>query len=128
VVRRLRGDMPAVVARNYAGALLTLVITLGFLGAGLLNQATVQADHAALRDAVARAEAYIGTHAPASFQVGLRELDTYVVQEPVIYRVCAADVSGGRYYCVVVNRSQPFGRSVHYSGAESNALLAQGQG
>ena len=128
VVRRLRGDMPAVVARNYAGALLTLAITLAFLAAGLVNQGTVRADRAALADAAARAEAYIGEHAPASFQADVRRLDTYVMQEPLIYRFCASDVSGSRDYCVVVNRSQPFGRSVHYSGTEPNWLLAEGSG
>jgi|SRR5579875_700195 len=128
LVRRVRPDMPRVVARNYAGALVTLAITLVFLGAGLANHQTIVADNQALRDATARAEAYIGAHAPPAFQRRLTALDTVIVQPRLLYRVCASDPASGRYYCVVVNRSQPFGRSVHYSGSESNGLLAEGTG
>jgi hypothetical protein len=128
LVRWLRPDMPKVVARNYAGALVTVAITLALLAAGLVHRRAMDADRAALRDAVARAEAYIGAHAPAEFQGDLRTLVTYEVQVPEIYRVCANDPTHTSYYCVVVNRTQPFGRSVHYSGAEPNSLLAQGSG
>jgi hypothetical protein len=43
----------------------------------------------------------------------------------VIYRTCVADRSG-RYYCVVVDRSKPFARSVMRDGSEPNSLLSQG--
>lgn len=127
-VRRVRPDMPRVVARNYAGALITLVVTLGLLGGGLVHQHVVASDTAALQEATARAEAYIGAHAPPAFQRNLRLLDTYEVQPPNIYRTCATDPTRTRYYCVVVNRTEPFGRSVHYSGAEPNWLLSEGTG
>jgi hypothetical protein len=126
LVRRLRPDMPTLVARNYAGALITLAITLALLGGGILHHGTIVADRAALQDAVARATAYIGDHAPAQFRKNLRVLITFPVEPPHIYRSCVASSSGNRQYCVVVNRSQPFGRSVHYSGSESNSLLSQG--
>jgi hypothetical protein len=126
VVRRLRPDMPRVVARNYAGAIITLAVTLVLLAAGLIHHAAVAGDQQALQDATAQAEAYIGTHAPAEFQRDLRKLDTYVVLPRVVYRVCAADAGGTRHYCVVVNRKERFGRDVHYSGSESNGLLSEG--
>jgi hypothetical protein len=125
VVRWLRPDMPKLVARNYAGALITLAVTLGLLAGGLVHQRVINSDNFAFQDATARAEAYIGDHAPQAFQADLRRLDTVPVA-PNIYRTCASDVTRTYYYCVVVNRTQPFGRSVHYSGAESNQLLAQG--
>ena len=124
LVRRLRPDMPTLVARNYAGALITLAITLSLLGGGILHHGTIVADRAALEDAVARASAYIGDHAPAVFQKS--RLVTYEIQPPIIYRTCVASSSSDRQYCVVVNRSLPFGHSVSYSGSESNALLSQG--
>ena len=126
LVRRLRPDMPKLVARNYAGALITLAITLALLGGGLLHHGTIVADRAALEDAVARAEAYIGDHAPAAFQKNLGRLVTYEIQPPVIYRSCVASSSSNRQYCVVVNRRLPFGQSVIYNGSESNSLLSQG--
>jgi hypothetical protein len=126
LVRRLRPDMPRVVARNYAGALIALAVTLAFLAAGLVNQRAIANDNAALEDAVARAENYIGTRAPAEFQRDLRRLDVSPIQAPQIYRVCASNLTHTRHYCVVVDRSKPFGRSVRYSGSESNAVLSQG--
>lgn len=128
VIRRLRPDMPKVVARNYAGALVTLAVTLALLAGGLVHQHVISSDNFALEDATARAQAYIGEHAPQPFQSDLHRLDTYQVQPPDIYRVCVSDVTGTYHYCVVVNRTQPFARSVHYSGAESNQQLSQGAG
>jgi hypothetical protein len=125
-VRRLRSDMPKAVARNYAGTLITLVVTLALLTGGIVHHPVVVADRAALEDAVARAAAYIGDHAPAEFQDRLRALVTYPVQEPLIYRSCVPNLAGDRQYCVVVYRNKPFGRSVQYAGSESNSLLSQG--
>ena len=72
--------MPRVVARNYAGALITLAVTLALLAGGLVHQHVVASDSVALQDASARAEAYIGAHAPAAFQHDLRTLDTVPVR------------------------------------------------
>jgi hypothetical protein len=126
IVRRLRPDMPKLVARDYAGAAVTLAITLALLAGGLIHRPVVAADRNALQDAVARAEAYIGDHAPAAFQHDLRHLDTEVMQSPEVYRSCATNAAGTRSYCVTVTRSLPFGRSVKYSGSEPNSLLFQG--
>jgi hypothetical protein len=125
VVRRLRPDMPKSVARNYAGALVTLAITLALLAGGLVHRHVVNADLAAGEEAVARAEAYIGDHAPAEFQHDLTHLNTYEVP-PDIYRICATNPTRTTSYCVVVKLHQPFGRSVHPAGAEPNSLLSQG--
>jgi len=126
VVRRVRPDMPRLVARNYAGALITLAVTLALLAGGLAHQHVVSSDGAALQDATARAESYIGTHAPAGYQRDLRRLNVYQLQGVVIYRICAADPAQARQYCVIVNEGQPFARSVHYAGAEPNWLVAEG--
>lgn len=126
LVRRLRPDMPRVVARNYAGALVTLMTSLALLAGGLIHHPTIVADNAALREAVARAVAYIGDRAPAVFQQNVAELVTVAFEPRVIYRSCVPNPAGDRQYCVVVNLTKPFGRGVYYSGAESNATLGQG--
>ncbi len=128
LVRRLRPDMPRVVARNYGGALITVVVTASLLAGGLIHQAKLQSDLSALHEATARAEAYIGAHAPATFQAHLTDLNTYVVQDPLIYRVCAPDAADVRFYCVVVNLGRPFNHGVSFSGSEPNSVLAQGTG
>lgn len=126
LVRRLRSDMPRSVARNYGGALITLVTSLAILAGGLLHHPSVLADRAGLREAVARATAYIGTRAPLPYQQNLRELFTVQLQGPILYRSCVPDRAGGHLYCVVVDLTAPFGRGVHPDGSESNTLLMQG--
>jgi hypothetical protein len=128
LVRRVRPDMPRVVANNYAGAFTTIAITAVLLGAGLVHRPVITKELNALDDATARAEAYIGAHASARFQKGLDRLSTYQVQPPEIYRTCATADSPAepRFYCVTVNRQRPFGKGVYYDGSESNTLLAQG--
>jgi hypothetical protein len=126
LVRRRHPDMPRAVARNYGGTLVTLVITLALLAGGIVHHPVIVTDRAALQDAVARATAYIGDHAPPEFQSNLGAPITYEVQEPIIYRICVANLAGDRQYCVVVDRAQAFGRSVHFDGSESNRLLSQG--
>jgi hypothetical protein len=127
VVRWFRPDMPKVVARNYAGALTTIAVTAVLLGAGLVHRHVVNGDLYALRDATARAEAYIGAHAQPQFQKDLNRLSTYEVQPPEIYRTCATSDSTTlpKYYCVVVNRDRPFGQGVYYNGSESNTSVSQ---
>jgi hypothetical protein len=126
LVRRLRPDMPKSVARNYGGALVTLVVTLVLLAGGIIHHPVIVTDRAALEDAVARATGFIGDHAPAEFQANLGALVTFEVQEPLIYRSCVPNLAGDMQYCVVVDRSKPFGRSVIYGGSESNREFAQG--
>lgn len=126
LIRRLASGMPMLVARNYAGAVITLAVTCALLAAGLVHSRVVRADQSALADATARAEAYIGDHAPAAFQADLRSLDVYELQPPEIYRTCATAAGGTRHYCVVVNRGKPFGASVTYAGSEPNSLISQG--
>ncbi|MBO0768598.1 MAG: hypothetical protein J2O48_07935 [Solirubrobacterales bacterium] len=124
LIRKRRPDLPRVVARNYAGALSTLLVSLALLAAGIANQATIRADHTALLDASQRAEAWIGFHAPARFQRNVQRLDTFQIQPQRVFRSCVSD--GPRYYCVVVDRSKPWGSGVRYDGSESNTLLSQG--
>lgn len=126
LVRRLRPDMPRVVARNYGGALITLATSLVILTGGLIHHPSVVADRAALKEAVARATAYIGDHAPAAYQENLRDIYTVQLQGPVLYRSCVPDRSGQHLYCVIVNVKRPFGQGVGHDGSESNATLMQG--
>jgi hypothetical protein len=131
-LRRARSDMPKVVARDYAGAAVCLLITCVLLLAGVVHHHVAVADQNALDNASATAEAYIGEHAPQRFLADFHHLDTYEVQPPQIYRVCARAAarpgvgSGLIWYCVIVNLTKPFADSVTYAGSEPNSLLSQG--
>lgn len=125
-LRRLRTDMPTVVARDYAGTGAIAAITLILLGAGLAHRGTISADQRALQDAIARAQAYIGVHARPAFRNHLQEASAYELQPPTIYRVCVPNANQTRTYCVMVHRDRAFGRSVTFAGYEPNSVLSEG--
>ncbi len=126
VLRRVRRDLPRSVARNYGGTFGVLGISILLLVSGLINHHNVTLDRFARLDASERAEAWIGDHAPEQFQANVQDMDTIGIQAPNVYRACVANVAGTRDYCVVVNRSKPFGSSVSPDGTESNELLDLG--
>jgi hypothetical protein len=125
-LRRLRSDLPVLVARNYGGTCAVAAMAAVLLAAGLLHRPTVIARQRALEDAVTRAEAFIGDRAPAPFRENVTHLDTFTIQPGSIYRTCVPSVDGTRTYCVIVKIRLPFARSVIFAGYESNATLAQG--
>ncbi len=125
-LRRVRRDLPRTVARNYAGTFAVLGVSAFLLLAGLVNHRSIVTDRAAMLDASQRAEAWIGDHAPPPFMANVQDMDTIAIQVPQIYRSCVTNDTGTRYYCVVVDRSKPFGGGVSPDGSESNALLEQG--
>jgi hypothetical protein len=126
LVRRRRRDLPVGVARNYAGTFCLLLVSAGFVAAGLANRSDIRSDDAAFRDALVRAVAFIGDRAPAQFRRNVTHPDTYTIQPGSIYRTCVPNAAGTRTYCVVVRRSLPFARSVVFDGYESNAVFATG--
>jgi hypothetical protein len=126
LLRRRRPDFPSFIARDYAGTLALSLVTLALLVVGVLNHASIEADHRAMDDAVVRAQAYIGDHAPAEFVRNLGFVTTFVIQPRTVYRVCVPGRDSGRTYCVIVRVKLPFGLSVSFSGYEPNAELSQG--
>ena len=128
LLRRARRDLPNVVARNYAGTGVVLAISLAFVSAGLVHHATVVSNQNALRDATARAQAWIGARAPAEFRRHVWQLDTYTIQAGSVYRTCVPSADGRRTYCVIVKTYLPFARSVSFAGYEPNSVFAEGVG
>ncbi len=126
LLRRVRGDMPRVVARNYGGTFCVLLVCVGFVGIGLAKRSTIEHDQSTMRDAVVRAASYIGDHAPAQFASQAAFTDTLVIQAGSIYRTCVANAAATRYYCVVVDERRPAATSVRFAGSEPNASLARG--
>lgn len=128
LLRRARRDLPSVVARDYAGSWVVIAITLAILAAGLEHRGAVAASRGAMQEATARAQAWIGDHAPARFRASLRRVDILEIQSGAVYRACVPSAGGSRTYCVVVNVQRPFGRSVRFAGHEPNASLSQSLG
>lgn len=128
LLRRVRRDLPGVVARNDAGALVVVAVSGVLLGAGIAHRSTLVADRHAMADAIVRAQAWIGDRAPVAFRRNVARVDTFAIQPGSIYRTCVPSADGRRNYCVVVNTQLPFSRSVSFAGYEPNAVLAEGAG
>jgi hypothetical protein len=126
LLRRRRGDMPALVARNYGGTLAIGLVSAVLLAAGLARHPGIVERQHALRDAVVRAAAYIGDHAPATFRANASRTDTFVIEAGSLYRTCVPSQDGRRSYCVIVKPRLPLERSVVFSGYEPNWLFAEG--
>ena len=125
-LRRRRGDLPSIVARDYAGTTVVVVIALALLTVGLLHRSTLQAQRRTMYDAIRRAQAYIGDRAPAEFRRNLDLADTFVIQQGSIYRTCVPSDDRRRTYCVIVKDKLPFARSVSFGGYEPNEVLSAG--
>lgn len=126
-LRRVRPDLPVVVARDYAGAALVVLVAVGLLVAGLLHHGTVERNARMLADAHARAQAWIGTHAPARFRRHLALADTVAIVPGSVYRTCAPDPHAARAWCVVVRTRIPFPGGVRFAGGEPNAVFQAGR-
>src|SRR5947209_16813272 len=68
LLRRRRRDMPLLIARNYAGTFVVATVTAAILGVGVVHHADVMSNRQAMRDAIVRAQAFIGDRAPATFR------------------------------------------------------------
>jgi hypothetical protein len=128
LMRRMKSDLPWVVARNYAGTSAVLAVSVGLLLAGLVHHSTVLANQSAMRDATVRAQAWIGTHAKSEFRRDVALADTYAIQPGSIYRTCVPGQNDRRTFCVIVRTDLPFSRSVKYDGYTPNSVFASGLG
>jgi hypothetical protein len=127
VLRRYRPDLPRVVARDYAGRAVIVAVAAALTAVGLLHHPTIVAHQRAMRDAIGRAQAWIGDRAPAEFRRNVQFVNTFTI-EAGMYRICVPSAGGARSYCVIVKESMPFQRSVSFAGTESNAVFAAGVG
>lgn len=126
LLRRVRRDLPGVVARNYAGTFAVCGVTLALLAVGLAHHATIVSDRAAMRDATVRAQAWIGDHAPPEFRRNVPFSNTFAIQPGSLYRTCVPGRHSERSYCVIVKTRMPFARSVSFDGYEPNSVFGQG--
>ena len=116
------------VAGDYAGTGVVLMVSVVLLAWGLVNRASIIADRDALRDAVVRAQAWIGGAAPAEFRRNVGEISTVTIEAGRMYRSCVPSVNGRRTFCVIVRRNLPTASCVRFDGYEPNTAFSQGLG
>ena len=126
-LRRVRPDLPRVVARDYAGAALVALVTVGLLIGGLRHHGALERNREALAEAHARAQAWLGARAPAEFRRHVALADTVAVVAGSVYRTCAPGTRPERAWCVVVELDRPPARSVTLDGGTPNAVFQAGR-
>ncbi len=128
LLRRRRPDLPVSVARNYGGTIAIAGVTVALLVAGLAHRPAILQHRVAKRDAIVRAQAWIGARAPDAFRRSMSVVDVYAIEPGAMYRICVPDAPRLRTYCVVVRDRQPFPGGVTFDGYESNRVYAAGAG
>lgn len=127
-LRRLRPDLPALVARDHAGAALVVLVAAALLAGGLMHHATVARDRDALAVAHARGIAWIGAQAPDEFRRRVARADTIAIVAGSVYRTCAPGADPDRAWCVVVHTRVPFPDGIRFGGGEPNERFRAGRG
>jgi hypothetical protein len=103
-VRRLRPDLPRLVASDYAGASVLAALTALFCIGGVLHRPAVAAEH---REAAAVAEtthAYVLAEAP-EYRSGLASMNAIKLEDD-LYRSCVPSTDPQRWMCVFVKTDQ----------------------
>jgi hypothetical protein len=104
LVRRVRPDLPRLIARDYAGAWLLAGITVMIVIGGVAHRSAAAAEDARVA-AVARAmHDYVLTSAP-EYRSGLDHIDAIRI-EPNRYRTCVPGADAAHALCLYVRTDQ----------------------
>jgi hypothetical protein len=105
LIRRRRGDLPVVIARDYAGRALIVVVAGALALLGLGNQGRVDAQRRALGEQASAVRLYIETQAPVVYRERIDLADTAVV-DANLFRTCVPGDAQAPWLCVFVDTTQ----------------------
>jgi hypothetical protein len=105
VRRRWRPDLPGLVAHDYAGASLLLVVAAGVLVAGLANRDAADESRADFSAQSAAFRRWAAAAAPAAYRRNVDRADTLKL-EADLYRTCLPGPDPKRALCVYVTTDQ----------------------
>jgi hypothetical protein len=104
LLRARRPDLPALVARNYAGTTLLVGLAVLLVAGGVAHRSTRAAEAADRSAALAGVHDYVVTQQPA---LARRLAATDIVRlEARLYRACVPTASAGRWMCLFVSTDQ----------------------
>jgi hypothetical protein len=120
LLRRRRRDLPTLIARDYAGTFLLVVVTCGLLAGGLVHRAAVIEERHDERLAYAAVHDYV-LHSYPRFAAGLGAIDSLRL-ETDRYRVCVMG-SERLPLCLFVNTDQAPAGVTRDPSREPNTML-----
>ena len=103
-LRRVRPDLPKLIAENYTGTALVCAIALGFLIAGLVHRPAVLDERDDRRAQFAAVHDYVTAQAPA-YRSRLASADALRVKRD-LYRTCVPGSDPKRWLCLFVETDQ----------------------
>jgi len=103
-LRRLRPDLPRVIASDYASTAVLLAITALLFAGGLLHRPAVAAERADVVAVAASTHDYVVRQAP-EYRDGLAAIDAMRVEED-LYRACVPGPDPKRWLCLFVTTDQ----------------------
>lgn len=103
VVRRVRGDLPRVVARDYAGTLLVAVIAVTIVVLGALHNPAMSAQQRTFRSLSDAVRSYVGANAPPVVQANVDRADVLQL-DAALYRACVPGSATGSW-CMLIDTS-----------------------
>jgi len=119
-LRRLRGDLPKVVADDFAGLAALAVVGAAFLVAGLVHRPELQAENAAFGEQSRAVRLWVDSYANDFARAHVQFADTVQVDRD-LYRTCVPQPDPKRWLCLVVDTSQRPPHVKRDRSAESNA-------
>jgi|SRR5579884_2892854 len=118
-LRLWRRDLPRVVAVDYAGTAMLLVVTAALAAAGVAHHSAIVRERRAATRALGVMRAWVEARAPAAVRRNVEQADTIRVDPGRVYRSCIP--AGAAPYCVLVRLDASPPRVIP-SGHEPNAM------
>jgi hypothetical protein len=105
LLRRRRGDLPKVVADDYAGLAALTVVGLAFLAAGIVHRPELQAEQAAFSAQSLAARLWVSNNGDAFARAHVDAADSVRVDTD-LYRTCVPEPDRKRWLCLIIDTSQ----------------------
>jgi hypothetical protein len=104
-LRRIRGDLPKVVADDYAGLAVLGVVGAAFLVAGLVHRPELSADRKAFALQSMAVRLWVEAHGDDITRAHVNGADSVLIDRD-LYRTCIPGPDPRRWLCLVVDTSQ----------------------
>jgi hypothetical protein len=119
-LRRRRGDLPKVVADNYAGLAALALVGGALLVAGLVHRPELAAQDRAFAAQSQATRLWVQAHGDAFARAHVAGADTVRVDDD-LYRTCVPELDPKRWLCLVIDTTQRPPHVKRDTSRESNA-------
>ncbi len=120
VLRRVRGDLPKVVADNYAGLSGLAVVACALVAAGVVHRPELAADRAAFAEQSRAVRLWVEANASDFARAHVDAADSIMVDTD-LYRTCVPEPRPRHRQCLIVDTSHSPPRIKRDPSRESNA-------